>query len=136
MTAEIRVLVPGDEAAATTLTALFADPASVPGDLGRWLADDHNVMVGAWQDGKPAGMAYGYHLARPDSQADMLLLFSIDVAEAYRRQGIGTALVRAFCEQSPGTIWTITNASNEAAMRMYRAAGGLRPNDDDVMFDL
>lgn len=136
MGVEIRVLHPGDERAATTLTALFADAASVPGNLEAWLADDHNLMLGAWLDGQPAGMAYGHHLPRPDSQPDMLLLYSIDVAEACRGQGIGTALVRTFGVQSRGSFWTITNASNEAAMRMYQAAGGTRPNDDDVMFDL
>ena len=68
--------------------------------------------------------------------AEIRVLAPGDEAAAYRRRGVGTALVRAFCDQSPGTIWTITNASNEAARRMYRAAGGLRPNDDVVMFDL
>lgn len=133
---ELRVLGPGDEKAATTLTALFADPGAVPGDLETWLADDRNVMVGAYRDGEPAGMAYGHHLPRPDAQPDMLLLYSIDVAEAHRNRGIGTAIVKAFIKEARGTPWVLTNEANEPAMRMYRAAGGTRPNDDDVMFDL
>jgi hypothetical protein len=29
----------------------------------------------------------------------------------------------------------ITNASNEPAMALYESVGGVRPNDDDVMWD-
>ena len=34
-------------------------------------------------------------------------------------------------------LWDIgtANAHNEAAMKLYRSAGGVRPNPDDVLFD-
>jgi hypothetical protein len=31
--------------------------------------------------------------------------------------------------------FVLTEASNEAAMALYDSAGGVRPNDDDVMWD-
>ena len=131
---EIRRLRPGDEEAARAFTALYADPDAGPGDLAAWLANPHNVMVGAFKDGAPAGMAYGHVLERPDDRPDMLLLYSIDVGEAFRRRGIGTALTRAFAAEGADGAWLVTNVSNEAAMRMYGAAGGERPHDDDAMF--
>lgn len=74
----IRRLAPADRGAAATLCSLFAETAdglgAEAGDLGAWLTDDRNVMIGAWVDGEPAGMVYGYRLPRPDGRADMLLL--------------------------------------------------------------
>lgn len=133
---EIRRLRPGDEAAARDLTALYADPGAGPGDLTAWLANAHNVMIGAFEGGAPAGMAYGHVLERPDDRPDMLLLYSIDVGEAFRRRGVGTAITRAFAAEAADGAWVLTSESNEAAMRMYRGAGGRRPHDDDVMFRL
>jgi ribosomal protein S18 acetylase RimI-like enzyme len=32
-------------------------------------------------------------------------------------------------------IWVVTNKSNEAAMRLYRSAGGVSKHDDEVVFE-
>ena len=133
-TLEVRVLGPGDEADCVRFVAL-ADRAPMDlKDSATWLADDHNVMVGALVDGEPAGMVYGYHLARPDTRADMLLVYSIDIAPSFRRLGAATALIEAMLGLARGSAWVGTNTSNAAAMALYERTGGVRPNDDDAMF--
>ncbi len=41
------------------------------------------------------GWCWGYHLVRPDASS-MAYLHELEVAEQYRRQGIGSGLLRAF----------------------------------------
>jgi ribosomal protein S18 acetylase RimI-like enzyme len=92
--------------------------------------------VAAVDEGEAWGFAYGYALDRLH-QTD-LLLYSIDVLEARRREGIGRAMVerlKAVCaERGCGEMWVVTNASNRAAMRLYASAGGVREFDDVEMF--
>lgn len=38
-------------------------------------------------------------------------------------------------EPPDADLLVITNSSNEAAMALYESVGGMRPNDDDVMWD-
>lgn len=99
-----------------------------------WLTDERNLAVAAFVDGRPVGLAYGYRLERLDLRPDGLLLYSVDVEEAHRRRGIGTALLEAMRRHAPGGMWLLTNTSNEAAMKLYERAGGCRPNLDDVMW--
>ena len=60
-------------------------------------------------------------------------------AEPFRRRGLGKAMLAALSELGRSGRWremfVFTNASNEAAMALYRSCGGVRPNPDDVMFD-
>jgi ribosomal protein S18 acetylase RimI-like enzyme len=115
--------------------------ARPPGDgaVRAFLGDPGNVFVVAEVEGRPVGQALGYVLARWDGKAPMLFLYSIDVDEPYRRAGIGAGLVRAFREAGRaagcGHTFVITTAGNEAAMRLYRSTGGVRPHEDDVVFE-
>lgn len=92
------------------------------------------MAVAAFADSRPVGLAYGYLLPVPGEKADMLLLYSIDVAEGWRRRVLGTQLVEALRRYAPDSMWLLTNASNEAAMALYEQAGGERPHPDDVLF--
>jgi hypothetical protein len=38
-------------------------------------------------------------------------------------------------ERGIRTGFVLTSATNEAAMAAYESLGGIRPNDDDVMWD-
>ena len=130
-------LGPGDVQDARRLVHAFLGEPARPVDLRGWLWDRRNVMVGAFEEGEPAGLVYGHHLPRPDATGDMLLLYSIDVAEPHRRRGLGRRLVDAFREHAgPGGTWLVTNESSEAAMELYRSCGAVRPHRDDVMLRL
>ena len=131
---ETRRLGPEDAALARELAGHFGEPAGDPETIAAWLADERNVAVAAFDEGRPVGLVYGYRLPRMDEQPDALLLYSIDVVEPARRRGIGTRLVAAMRRQASGPLWLLTNESNEAAMALYRGAGGDRPAADDVLW--
>jgi len=61
------------------------------------------------------------------------------VDAAYRRQGVASALLKELAEiaraRGIATGFVLTSAANAAAMRLYESVGGVRPADDDVMWD-
>ena len=67
-----------------------------------------------------------------------MFLYSIDVVKNYQRMGVATKLISFLKEEAfvsnCSEIFVLTNNSNEAAMKMYKATGGIRENEDDVMF--
>lgn len=119
--------------------ALFWAMAGRSTALQAFLRSAANILVVAEVDGAPAGQVIGYVLARWDRPAPMLFLYSIDVAEEYRRQGIARRMIETFravgrgCGCTDGFVFT--NAANTPAMQLYAALGAMRPNRDDVLFD-
>src|SRR5262249_55481827 len=82
------------------------------------LAGADKVLVGAEEEGQPVGFLVAYVLDRVDGDRRMVCLYEIEVAEGYRRRGIGAALVdalRALCRGRGVTkIWVIASRSNAA----------------------
>jgi ribosomal protein S18 acetylase RimI-like enzyme len=74
-----------------------------------------------------SGWCWGFHLIRPDGLS-MLYLHQIEVAEEYRRQGIGRDLLRAFmtagAKDGASKMFLTTGADNVAARSLYKAMGG------------
>jgi len=107
-------------------------------NLAALLADPDCILIAAESDGEPVGQVVGHVLRRWDSGPPMLLLYSIDVVAAHRREGIGGRLVtelrRVGRERGCGSTFLVTNESNAPAMALYRALGGTRPHTDDVLF--
>ena len=90
-------------------------------------------------DAELVGQVIGYILDRWDADEPMLFLYSIDVVESYRRQGIGKALIQAFRElgrvRGCSELFVFTHESNFPAMRLYESTGGKRASPDAVMFE-
>lgn len=130
---EIRRLGPGDE---DVVRALAEDDAP---DATRLLADDRTFYVAALDDALPVGFVFAHELLRRHGDSTMLLVYDVEVAEEYRRRGVGTRLMRELeaiaRERAISTGFVLTNAANDAAMAFYESLGGTRPNDDDVMWD-
>ena len=77
-------------------------------------------------------------LATHLASATQLFIYEIDVLPEARQRGIATTLIeelKNLCRshQLQG-MFVFTNESNEAAMRLYKTTGGVRPNPDDVLF--
>ena len=134
---DIRILRPGDE----DLLGLAID-LTEEGPLSReraaaHLADESLVNLAAVENGRPVGFIYGYVLRRFEKTS--FFIYSVDVAELFRRQGVAKAMLRALSELGSAGRWdemfVVTNSANEAGMALYRSAGAVRPNLDDVMFD-
>lgn len=135
---DIRILGPGDE----DLLVAAVDLAD-EGPLGleraaAMLAEPDLVNVVALDDGAPVGFIYGYVLRR--YEAVSFFIYSVDVIETHQRRGIAKAMLARLSEMGRAGRWdemfVFTNAGNAPAMALYASAGGVRPNPDDVMFDL
>lgn len=81
------------------------------------------------------GMVYGYVLDRPDTIKKQLFLYSIDVIDEYRRQGIGSKLLQAFLDSvDPKDVkntFLIVDQTNEGALEFYKSLGGKTKHMED-----
>jgi ribosomal protein S18 acetylase RimI-like enzyme len=139
---QIRRLVEGDEEAACRLVeqVKFAidevgDVSLDPADMAALVADERAYLLAAYVDERPVGLVYGYRFPRLDGPRPMMFLYETGVLEQYRRRGIGRALVeelKRFARESDcRKMFVPTQASNEPAMALYRAAGGEGGADPD-----
>jgi ribosomal protein S18 acetylase RimI-like enzyme len=128
----VRRLGPGDEAIVERFatrepqTALLEDPRTI-------------FLVAVDDDGAPVGFVLGYELLRRHGDRSILFVYEIEVDEASRGRGIASRLLRELAQIARArgieTGFVLTSASNAAAMRLYESVGGVRTNDDDVMWD-
>ena len=99
-----------------------------PAYMCTFLADDRHYFIVAYVEDEPVGYAFGYRLCRFDGRAPVMFFYEVAVAQHHRRRGIGRALVedlkRLAKADGCGKMFVPTNRSNEAAMALYRAAGG------------
>jgi hypothetical protein len=103
----VRRLGPGDERVVERLAE-----QALPARVSELLADERTIFLVAFEDEQeePIGFVLAYELLRRHG------------ARISRARGIRHGFV-------------LTNATNEAAMALYRSVGGVRPNPDDVLFD-
>ena len=131
------MLQPGDEALLVRAVEL-ADEGPLTGErAAAMLAEPDLVNVVALDTGAPVGFVYGYVLRR--YEATSFFIYSVDVAESHQRRGLAKAMLAQLSDLGRTGRWdemfVFTNAGNAPAMALYEAAGGHRPNPDDVMFD-
>lgn len=107
-------------------------------DVRRFLSRPENILLVAESAGEPIGFALAYRLDRVDRERPMVCLYEIGVSEGHRRSGVGTALVGALRRvgEEIGAVktWTITNRSNEAAVRLFERTGARAPAGDDIVY--
>ncbi len=114
----------------TTLTTVLAPGVSSEQIGHRWREDHkgYRGMLVAELNGEVAGTisTSGYRFRIPDS----LRMFALDVGPAYRRQGIGTALIRAVENKARreglGKINLEVALDNDGAIRLYESLGYYR----------
>jgi GNAT superfamily N-acetyltransferase len=116
----VRRLGPGD----ADVVHAFAD-----GDGHAALLDDaRTIFLAAFQGDDPIGFVLAYELPRRHGHERMLCVYEVDVREEARGKGVGTRLMRELetlaRAQGVGKGWVLTHAANDAANRLYAAAGG------------
>jgi ribosomal protein S18 acetylase RimI-like enzyme len=146
---EVRRLVSGDEDVVQRLTAddrRFEAPWTPPRNIpvpdtdtaARFLTEETNHLLVAFDRDEPVGLLLAYELLRRHGDEPKMLLYEIGVREDYRRRGIGRTLIEAFAElaraRGARRAFVLTDESNPAAMALYASAGGERVRDDDVVF--
>ena len=102
---------PEEPLADAEATAYLSDPAVL-----HWVAEDRGALVGE---------LLCHVLRLPSRSGRELLLYSIGVRTAYRRRGVGTALVREMLgwarAEGIEEVWVV--ADNPGAQRFYAACG-------------
>jgi len=87
----------------------------------------HHIFL-AYVDGHPAGFISGVETVHPDKGTEMFL-YELAVDEAYRRRGIGRALVERLAAQARDAgcygMWVPVDEDNDPAVATYRSAGGV-----------
>jgi len=121
---EIRRLGPGDEdvvRALATRTPHF-----------ELLEDERTIFLVAFDDDEPVGLVLAHELPRRHDPSAKLLVYEVDVKESHRRRGVGKALMaqlaRIARDREIPQGWVLSDDANEAAMALYRAAGGRNPH--------
>jgi ribosomal protein S18 acetylase RimI-like enzyme len=106
--------------------------------LRQFLAQDSNYLIVATVGKLPVGFLTAYRMPALSCDASMVYIFEIDVARAYRRQGIGKQMVnllKGLCEGSDvEDIWVGTENDNIAAKRLYESTGGICSYPDNCEF--
>ncbi len=115
----------GDEDDVVAAEGLFDEPVRSDA-LRSFLADARHHLCLALVGGVAVGFVSGVEMIHPDKGTEMFL-YELGVDEAARRQGVGTALVRALSELAASRgcygMWVLTEDANDAAVRTYLAAG-------------
>ena len=139
---DVRALRVGEHAALVELCdAVLADfPVTTAVEHAApeaFLADPASIVLGAYADGTPVGLAWGLQMRSPSGRRTTYL-HSLDVRERWRRQRIGTALVvaamEAAREQGSTHFWLSTGGHNEGAQALYEGLGGERKPLGDVNY--
>ena len=135
---DIRILASGDEDLLVGGVALTDEGPLSPEQAATHLADETLVSVVAVDGGEVVGFIYGHVLRR--FEATSFFIYSVDVAEDFRRRGAAKAMLAALSALGRAGRWdemfVFTNAGNAPALALYAGAGGVRPPPDDVvMYD-
>jgi ribosomal protein S18 acetylase RimI-like enzyme len=121
--------------AVRTVKAPQSDPSFNKKYLKKFLARPENLLIVAHQKSVPAGFLLAYSLDRVDRDRRMVCLYEVEVAEPYRRQGVGRTMIEALktiCKREKVMkIWVITNRSNLAAFHLYESTGGTADSSGD-----
>lgn len=94
--------------------------------LTQFLSDPRNVYLTVHADGQLAGALHGIAYTHPAGRS-YLYVDEVDTDEAFRRQGIATAMMRAATETARSlgahAVWLGADDGNEAAHALYRSLG-------------
>ncbi|MCI4360382.1 MAG: GNAT family N-acetyltransferase [Thermoplasmata archaeon] len=128
----------GEEGEILRARALFDEPPD-PQAARTYLQDERNVFFLAYHRAVPVGFLRGSALGQISTERRQMFLYEIAVGEAYRRRGIGRALVEAllrFCREGRfAEVFVFTDdPGNRAAEELYRATGGVTETVGDRMF--
>lgn len=130
----IERLGPGDVEQALALEELLDGPPRAAATT-RFLQEAGHHLLVAYEGDVPVGMVTGVEMTQPDKGTEMFL-YELGVAEAFRRRGIGRALVDRLADLARDAgcygMWVLTDHDNDAALATYRSAAA-SPEGDHVM---
>jgi [ribosomal protein S18]-alanine N-acetyltransferase len=132
-----RVRAPDAARVARVARALFDEPADRIA-LENYLADSRNIFLLASAGGEAVGFLRGTSLRQIRTRRPQMFLYEVSVAPAYRRWGVGRALVNrllVYCRTHRfAEAFVFTDPANRAAVGLYRATGAVTETPADRMF--
>jgi ribosomal protein S18 acetylase RimI-like enzyme len=130
---EIKVLGRGDDSVLANVAAEVFDNPIDPEFTREFLEDPRHHIAVAIDEGQVVGFASGVHYIHPDKPPE-LWINEVAVAPAYRRRGLGRAILEGLFEVGRAhrcaMAWVLTHRSNAAAMALYSSLGGTEGADD------
>ena len=103
-----------------------------------FLADPRHHIVVALSEGVVIGFASAVHYIHPDKPTE-LWINEVGVASAHQNKGVGKAIMNQLLQlgRKLGCVnaWVLTDRSNEAANKLYKAAAGQAAEGDTVMYE-
>jgi ribosomal protein S18 acetylase RimI-like enzyme len=131
----IREMSEGDEDAVASISHLFDDDAQVAATRRFLTSPGHHLLV-AYESAGAVGFVTGVEMTHPDKGTEMFL-YELGVDENARNRGVGTALVAALADRARRGacygMWVLTDRDNVAAMRAFKAAGGIDPREHTLI---
>ena len=105
--------------------------------LERLLASDTFIAIGGWKDDRPVGALAAYVLPKFEQRRSEIYIYDLAVAEAYRRQGIATALIMELKRIAPSrnayVIFVQADRGDDPAIALYTKLG---TREDVLHFDI
>lgn len=134
----VRRILPGDERTVLRADRLFDRRKPDPDAVRSFLADRRNVLLFAFARRKAVGYLRATELRQLSTRHPQMFLYEITVEEAFRRQGVGKALVNTllqYCrERGFEEVFVLTDPANVAAVALYRSTGAVTETPADRMF--
>lgn len=138
MTAQIRRLGPEDAATAEKAIRTFKAVSRSAGSLETFLHNPANYLLVAEAGGETVGFLMAYRLERADREAGQMFVYEVEVAAAWRRRGLASALLGEIVASARAEgmfeAFVLTSRSNAAARRLYARTGGKVEDDSAVLF--
>jgi aminoglycoside 3-N-acetyltransferase I len=147
MALTVHRLAPGDVALYRAMNALFAEGFEdaeaylsrppVEGYIETQLAKDHVIPLVAIADGAVIGALVAYELDKLEQERREIYIYDLAVAEAFRRQGVASALIAHLGEIAAGrgawVMYVQADHGDDPAIALYTKLG----RREDVMhFDI
>jgi ribosomal protein S18 acetylase RimI-like enzyme len=135
---EIKLLTSSDAHYLSNVAEDVFDDPIVEASASEFLNDPRHRLVIALDDHIVVGFVSAVIYLHPDKPAPELWINEVGVAPTHQRQGIGKRLLQAALENAKQAgcteAWVLTERTNEAAMAMYKSAGGDETLPDPTMF--
>jgi aminoglycoside 6'-N-acetyltransferase I len=136
--ADIFLLTQGDGEVLDRVAADVFDSPVRPSLVKEFLGDPRHHLAVARVDGTVIGFASAVHYVHPD-KAPELWINEVGVAPPHQREGIGRKLVLVLLGLAEKLgcrcAWVLTERDNQAAVGLYRSAGGVEDEGGTVLFE-
>lgn len=144
---DIRVLSPADVAQLEAMLTLFGEAFDEPDTYGaarptrdyleRLLASDTFIALAALRDGAVVGALAAYELRKFEQARSEIYIYDLAVDQAYRRQGIATALIERLrslaAQRGAWVIFVQADHGDDPAIQLYTKLG---VREDVLHFDI